>query len=146
MSQPCLSLRGNKNNIINSNHSQAWIQNLAESFVSKNIVKQYRLNSSLSRVRIAILDTGYDAKTQFFQRPSRKKRIVQWKDLVGGQDEHVDCDGHGTHVLSLAMKVAPGAEICVARVANSAEDLTHSESRIADVRDRSYTQLFLDLG
>ncbi|WAO91652.1 Peptidase-S8 domain-containing protein [Fusarium falciforme] len=114
------------------NHSQAWIQNLAESFVSKNIVKQYRLDSSLSRVRIAILDTGYDSKTQFFQPPSRKKRIVHWKDFTGRQDEHVDCDGHGTHVLSLAMKIAPGAEICVARVANSANDLTHSASRIAD--------------
>ncbi|RSL67340.1 hypothetical protein CEP53_002994 [Fusarium sp. AF-6] len=114
------------------NHSQAWMQSLAGTFLSENVVKQYRLNRSLTRIRIAILDTGYDSRTQFFQPPSRKKRVIKWKDFVGGQEEHVDCDGHGTHVLSLAMKIAPAAEICVARVANSTKDLAQSGCRVAD--------------
>lgn len=85
-------------------------------------------------MRIAVLDTGYDAKSRFFSTPSRKNRLVKWRDFVSGESEPVDCDGHGTHVLSLAMKVAPAADVCVARIAKNTEDLQNAATNIEQVR------------
>lgn len=109
--------------------------------LADHITRQFRANRSYSRVRIAILDTGYDAKSPFFSVGPREKRLVEWKDFVDGQGEPIDCDGHGTHVLSLAMKIAPAADICVARIAKNTEDLQNAATNIEKVR-RRYTFCF----
>ena len=57
-------------------------------------------------------------------------------DFVDNHAEPVDCDGHGTHVLSVAMKVAPAADICVARIAKNTEDLQNAAANIERVRQR----------
>jgi hypothetical protein len=46
-----------------------------------------------------------------------------------------DEDGHGTHVLSLAMKVAPAARLFVCRIARGreAQDLRNASGNIAEV-------------
>jgi hypothetical protein len=44
-----------------------------------------------------------------------------------------DEDGHGTHVLSILMKVAPAANFYVARVARDTEDLVNSTINVAEV-------------
>ena len=123
-----------KLNILHSNSADTWMATLADSPVAKQIMKSYRDDRNLKRVRIAILDTGYDAESLFFQARARALRISMWKDLVGGQSEAIDSDGHGTHVLSLGMKIAPGADVCVVRVASSTEDLAQSATHIANVR------------
>ena len=89
------------------------------------------------RTRIAILDTGFDPSAVFFNR-QRKRRLQDWVDYVErNQPNPKDEDGHGTHVLSVLMKVAPGADVFVARVARDTLDLENSAWKIADVSRHS---------
>ncbi|KAL6895734.1 peptidase S8/S53 domain-containing protein [Trichoderma longibrachiatum] len=101
------------------------------SHLTAQLIQQFRTNATLTRIRIAILDTGYDARSQFFTAAARKKRLIKWKDFVDGQEQPLDRDGHGSHALSILMKVAPAADICVARVAENTEDLQNRPSAIA---------------
>lgn len=88
----------------------------------------------IKRIRIAVLDTGYDPTTPFFSDRSRKRRIQRWKDMAAGDSESaVDEDGHGTHVLSILMKVIPVADFYVARVAPRRGDLVNSTENVAKV-------------
>lgn len=88
------------------------------------------------RIRIAVLDTGYDPDAVFFNR-GRKRRLQGWQDYVDkGQLHAKDEDGHGTHVLSVLMKVAPAADIFVARVARDTPDLENATGNIAQVSSR----------
>lgn len=48
---------------------------------------------------------------------------------TSGKDE----DGHGTHVLSILMKVTPTADFYVARVARTKNDLANSTWNVAQV-------------
>lgn len=84
------------------------------------------------RVRIAILDTGLNKKhpqvKQILEAPNDEKRIKKCRSWVPGvvgtditdkkgillADE--DIDGHGTHCAMVAHKVAPDADIYVARI------------------------------
>ncbi|KAF2873107.1 peptidase S8/S53 domain-containing protein [Massariosphaeria phaeospora] len=96
-----------------------------------NLAQRYRNNPQLRRIRIAVLDTGYDRKSSFFYPKPRSNRLCMWEDFVGGSAQPLDNDGHGTHVVSLAMKMAPAADICVARVATSSADLGKASQSIA---------------
>ena len=102
--------------------------------MTKILFAGHQANRSARRIRIAVLDTGYDAATIFFSDRSRKRRIQGWKDMApepsaSGQDE----DGHGTHVLSILMKVIPAADFYVARVACRKSGLANSSKNIAEV-------------
>jgi hypothetical protein len=70
------------------------------------------------RVRIAILDTGMDLPNHVLWSPgSRRIRSSKsWVRSKIGEDEVEDLDGHGTHAVGLLLKVAPEADIYVARV------------------------------
>lgn len=117
-----------------SDSSAAWLDSFMMSPVTNDISKEFRAKNSPPRIRIAILDTGYDSKSQFFNSGPRKNRLVKWKDFVDDQKQPVDSDGHGTHALSLLMKVAPAADICVARIAKNTEDLQNRASNIEKVK------------
>ncbi|KAK1148502.1 hypothetical protein N8T08_009507 [Aspergillus melleus] len=82
-------------------------------------------------VRIAILDTGYDEGAPFFFLPGVQSRLKGWKDWVDQSDMPQDCDGHGTHLVSLIMKCAPEAELYVARIAKDARTFSDSSEYIA---------------
>ncbi|PYH91049.1 subtilisin-like protein [Aspergillus ellipticus CBS 707.79] len=83
-------------------------------------------------VRIAILDTGYDEEVPFFFFPGIQSRLKGWKDWVDGSDKPRDCDGHGTHLVSLLMKCAPEADVYVARIAKDSKDISESSESIAN--------------
>ncbi|KAJ5443340.1 subtilisin-like protein [Penicillium cf. griseofulvum] len=83
------------------------------------------------RVRIAILDTGCDDNAPFFFSPDVEGRLKDWKDWVDGSDQPEDCHGHGTHLVSLVLKCAPEADIYVARVAKSPDQLLDSSENVA---------------
>ncbi|KAI9869217.1 MAG: hypothetical protein M1813_000005 [Trichoglossum hirsutum] len=97
-----------------------------------DLALRFRESSQTRRVRIAVLDTGYDSKSPFFYSASRHKRLIMWRDFAEGIREPVDRDGHGTYVLSLAMKIAPAADICVARVATNSSDLGKASHNISE--------------
>jgi hypothetical protein len=99
-----------------------------------------------ARPKIALIDTGYDPKS--FQENSRARRlgINHWKDFFDGKACPLDEDGHGTSMLDLLMKVAPFADICVARIARSNQDLggpdiRTSQQRLAQVGQSPVSEL-----
>jgi subtilisin family serine protease len=78
------------------------------------------------RIRIGILDTGIDTKNKIYFQSGRLED--DWCiSFVGEPHEFHDEDGHGTHCVSLLRKVAPDAEIYVAKVFSHKEiDLTQA--------------------
>lgn len=98
-----------------------------------NIELKKQSQGPARRTRIAILDTGYDADAIFFQPNPQRNRLVRWKDFVEDAKEPTDCNGHGTHLVSLIMKIAPEADIYVARVAKDPMGLSTASEAIAEV-------------
>jgi hypothetical protein len=72
-------------------------------------------------VRIAILDSGLDPENPFLieDQELANPRIKEARSFIHGTESHDIRDeiGHGTHALGLLLKVAPCAEIYVARIA-----------------------------
>ncbi|KAJ5971397.1 subtilisin-like protein, partial [Penicillium vulpinum] len=89
------------------------------------------LGENSRRVRIAVLDTGYDNNAPFFFSPGVQSRLRGWKDWVDGSDEPEDCHGHGTHLVSLIQNCAPEADIYVARIAKKPSELLKSSENVA---------------
>lgn len=120
--------------------AEAWLDKIKEAAVTEAVLSAFQTKElAKERTRIAVLDTGYDQGAVFFNR-QRNRRLRGWKDYVErdqprAKDEH----GHGTHVLSVLMKVAPGADIFVARVARDTLDLANAAGNIAEVS--RYSQL-----
>ncbi|KAK7971497.1 hypothetical protein PG989_016513 [Apiospora arundinis] len=75
------------------------------------------LKSHIRPIRVAVLDSGYDEDSSFFQAPVRSRKVKGWRDFVGDSTDPVDENGHGTHTVALVMKMAPSAEVYVARIA-----------------------------
>lgn len=98
---------------------------------------------SLSRVKIAILDTGLDDNTAFFQSDVYLSRIREWKDFVDDVKEPQDCHGHGTHLASLILKISPQSDLFIARVAKDPESLADSAHNVAKVTSLSRNICFL---
>ncbi|KAK4169925.1 hypothetical protein QBC43DRAFT_306849 [Cladorrhinum sp. PSN259] len=112
--------------------AELWLRKIQESEVTRSLCASFKQNRALGRIRVAVLDTGYDPSSIFFKAPDRRRRIQAWKDYVSSDSLRLDVDGHGTHVLSLMMKVAPAADIYVARVARGTPDLASSTLNIAE--------------
>ncbi|KAF4448159.1 hypothetical protein F53441_8394 [Fusarium austroafricanum] len=112
--------------------SEQWLRRIQDSGVTASLVKGFKGKQPPSRVRIAVLDTGYDPDVVMFQNPHHKRRLRDWKDFAAGSGARQDEDGHGTHVLSLIMKVAPAADIYVARVAKDTTELESSARNISE--------------
>jgi hypothetical protein len=76
------------------------------------------LDPDPERVKIAVLDTGCDESSTFFDVGAFRLDRLTFKDFVEeGSQTPVDTDGHGTHLVSLIMRIAPEADVYVARVA-----------------------------
>lgn len=136
-----LTIRGSK-------PSDSWLETLISSRLAQYLHANTKFRCT-SRIRIAILDTGFDPESPFFSSRVRNARVKGWKDWVSNSPEHQDQDGHGTHVMSLAMKIASEADIFMARVAKGAEDLQEASQNIAEVthpRLLSSSWLMIDAG
>ncbi|KAH8902471.1 subtilisin-like protein [Coniochaeta sp. PMI_546] len=96
-----------------STPSDKWLQRL-ESEAGKFLSKS-RSKHQGRRVRIAILDTGIDARNVAFARPL-SKALIKVEDFVTPGGDGLDLHGHGTHCVGLLCKIAPEAEIYVAKV------------------------------
>jgi subtilisin family serine protease len=73
------------------------------------------------KVKIAILDTGVDHKHETISGYIENQVIRGCCGFVGEIDESKeatqDTDGHGTHIAGLVARIAPWAEIYIAKVA-----------------------------
>lgn len=92
------------------------------------------------RVRVAVIDTGIDMTHVDIQAAVANGRVIKVCDWVDGQegieDDMVgDSFGHGTHVASVILDMAPNVDLYIARVAKGRE-LSHSQAEnVAKVRD-----------
>lgn len=99
-------------------------------------------------VRIAILDSGIDPENPFLIEDQLRAtpRIKEARSFVHGTGPHDMRDeiGHGTHALGLLLKVAPGAEIYVARIARRETLDPNTYNDIAKARLSLCHSSFLD--
>lgn len=95
--------------------------------------KLRKLPAESKRIRVAILDTGYNPKAPLLADGARSRCFNGWKDFVSGSDVPVDAFGHGTFMATLIVESAPISEVYVARVAENTNSLPKSPSQIAQV-------------
>ncbi|OIW30760.1 subtilisin-like protein [Coniochaeta ligniaria NRRL 30616] len=81
------------------------------------LLRELRRAHMKSRVKIAILDTGIDLRHDAFKDQYPNGRVKQVEDFVQVGGTAADVHGHGTHCTALLRKVAPEADLYVARVA-----------------------------
>lgn len=117
--------------------SEEWIKALNDSDLQWATTDSFRRaeieRRPSHRPRIAILDIGYDGNSRFLSNKDKKRLnldkfdenhdLYHWKDFWADDIIPIDEDGHGTYMLSIVLKVAPFAEICVARIASSTTNL-----------------------
>jgi hypothetical protein len=97
------------------------------------------IESNPSRpVRVAILDTGCDIDHAFFNGPGEvhsDNLYSRWWDCLDESTEPVDNDPnrHGTALTALMLRLVPGAEVYVVRIAKDLAGLAAAKSTIAKV-------------
>lgn len=93
-----------------------------------------------SRIRVMIIDTGIDKTDVSIQVALEREEggIVKCRGFVNKpdnvQDDVQDTLGHGTHVAKLILKLAPSAEVYIAKIADE-KTVNNTDLRcIAEVR------------
>ncbi|KAK0123908.1 hypothetical protein ONS95_008900 [Cadophora gregata] len=94
-------------------------------------------------VKIAVLDTGLDTTIPTLKGAINQKRIKVVKSFVAGDPDTADEFGHGTHVASLLLKVAPRAQVFVLKIAKTDEIL--STKSVADAINHAANELRVDI-
>lgn len=97
-------------------------------------------NEKLRRpVRVAVLDSGVDMADPYLRGAARRiKKIKNWTD--SDPDNWTDTYGHGTHVARLLIRVAPAADIYIARVSTGKHIAPEKTGLIAEVRCNPQSQ------
>lgn len=103
-------------------------------------------SNAFKPVRIAIIDTGFDASHPFIRGQDNQldARIKAAQNFAQGSNPRdiQDVVGHGTHALGLLLKVATCAEIYIAKVANKENVERDSYDAIVKVRLLIYESKF----
>ncbi|KAI0017820.1 intracellular serine protease [Xylariomycetidae sp. FL0641] len=126
--------------------SENWMDNLLSS------IHRYvdPVHDLAEPVRIAILDSGLDPENPFLVEDQQlaNPRIKEARSFIHGTEPHDVRDeiGHGTHALGLLLKVAPCAEIYVARIARRETLDPHTYGDITKARLSRYQSRLLELG
>lgn len=91
-----------------------WLKRLESD--AGGLVRQCRRKLVTRRVKIAILDTGIDVRNTAFARALSKGLIKKVEDFTDPGGDGLDLSGHGSHCAGLLCRIAPEAEIYVAKV------------------------------
>lgn len=85
-------------------------------------------------MKLAIIDTGIDGSHPLLKNFQENGQIWS-KSWIEGEPATVDHNGHGTHVAHSVLRVAPRAELYVAKVFKTGEEdeLDQNKSLIANV-------------
>jgi hypothetical protein len=101
-------------------YTDNWFHMLDER--TQRLLAQYRENVMEDdyRVKVAILDSGIDRRNSLLLKPQIGTRdpIRAVEDFLDPGGDGFDSYGHGTHCAGLLRKVAPEADLYIARVAN----------------------------
>ncbi|KAF2121628.1 hypothetical protein BDV96DRAFT_641014 [Lophiotrema nucula] len=103
----------------NDMESRKWFRHLDESlnFLDEEGIPDWE--DTDEPVKIAVLDTGVDMTHAYLR--SQSERIEAESFLEDGDPR--DEDGHGTNVVALVLRVARNANVFVAKVANTQDNL-----------------------
>ncbi|KAL5608599.1 hypothetical protein FOVSG1_003280 [Fusarium oxysporum f. sp. vasinfectum] len=125
--------------------STTWMDNLLTSIY--HFVDPHA--DFIEPVRIAILDSGLDPKSPFLIEDQHlvRPQIKEARSFVHGTEPHEILDeiGHGTHALGLLLKVAPCAEIFVAKIARRETLDSNTYGDIAKAIDYAVRQWKVDI-
>ncbi|KAK2009327.1 subtilase [Colletotrichum eremochloae] len=116
-------------------------------------------NKNATRVKIAVLDTGLQLPSALQENYEEEGRInLQQSEtfvpVTEGKTTHhwrVDCDGHGSRVGEIILRIAPTADLHVAKVFETRGDLadpkmaTQVHKRIAEAIDRAASVWKVDM-
>ncbi|ETS76363.1 hypothetical protein PFICI_11750 [Pestalotiopsis fici W106-1] len=129
-----LSLRGAGTERREASASREWMEAIYDAHLrTKALLDPLPTGETNTRsVRVAVLDTGCDTCAAFFQPFESARQIAKWRDFAGESSEPVDEEGHGTHCTSLVMKMAPEAEIYLARIAKRRDDIADAVEAICN--------------
>lgn len=84
-------------------------------------------------VRVAILDSGVDMADPYVRGVVRRIKVKRnWTN--DDPDNWIDTYGHGTHVARLLIRVAPAADVYIARVSTGKHVTPERTGQIAQVR------------
>lgn len=97
-------------------------------------VVRERYKDGYVRVKVAIIDTGIDASHPLLKIFEENGQI-RCKSWIDGEPANTDDNGHGTHVAHSLLKVAPRAELYIAKVFKTGEEneLEQNKRLIANV-------------
>lgn len=113
--------------------AKEWLHNLKSINSQVALMGRHPKVKGQRRIRIAILDTGYNNTIPFFEDERRSERVQAWKDFACSSESPADTYGHGTLMTRLVMESAPLADIYVARVAEAPNKLDDSRANIVEV-------------
>ncbi|OIW32887.1 subtilisin-like protein [Coniochaeta ligniaria NRRL 30616] len=121
-----------------------WLRRLESD--AGGLVRQCRREIVRRRVKILILDTGIDVRNVAFARASSRGLIKRVEDFADPGGDGLDLHGHGTHCAALLCRVAPEAEIYVAKVTRGAgTSSTPDPDLVAKAIKRAVTDWNVDI-
>ncbi|RDW57735.1 hypothetical protein BP5796_12536 [Coleophoma crateriformis] len=107
-------------------------------------VLKARRNNDYKRIRIAVLDTGIDLDHPIIAKC--KIRIANCRSWVVDDASVSDTHGHGTHIASVLLKLAPSADLYVARVFKDASDVGNAGvSAVVNAINHARTEWKVDI-
>lgn len=119
--------------------SRVWLQRMQDIFA-----RRFGDSQAGSKIKIALLDSGYDASDTVIKAGIQSGRIVEEKSFMPGCPADRDEVGHGTHILALLLQQAPHADMYVARVSRSDSQSIDEIGVVAKVsQSRKVTSLIL---
>ncbi|RSL95714.1 hypothetical protein CDV31_013772 [Fusarium ambrosium] len=112
-----------------------------------------------TRVKVAVLDTGLQLPGAFQENYEDAERIdlqqsATFIPAMGGEATHewkIDCDGHGSRVGQIILQIAPTADLHIAKVFKTRNDLadpnmaTQVHKRIAEAIDLATNEWKVDM-
>ncbi|UKZ92453.1 uncharacterized protein TrAFT101_007408 [Trichoderma asperellum] len=110
------------------------IKTLRENLESISLARAYTGIKTPEPIRIAILDTGIDTTDKMIG-PASRSRIKAKRSWVGSIEDYEDRYGHGTHVTRLLLKMAPAADIYIAKITDGKTVDAKDMDRIAEAID-----------
>jgi len=95
-------------------------------------IQSYDRDRGIPLIRIAVLSTGIDLNHSLIKGAFRTNRIRACRSFVPSDNSITDSHGYGTHVAALLLKVAPDAQLYIAKIAKNGS--IPSDHKISNVR------------